>query len=98
VLTDLQQRGVEGALTACVEGLKGFPKDIAGVFFKILIQPGIVRQIRTSLRYVSKKTIGCSRSLKPLCKAVNADQGQGNIFKFEAKSAIHYSQMTRHER
>ena len=32
VLTDLQNRGVQDILIACVDGLKGFPDAIASVF------------------------------------------------------------------
>jgi len=55
VLTDLRNRGVEDVLIACVDGLKGFPGAIATVFPKAEVQPCIIHQIRTSLRYVTEK-------------------------------------------
>lgn len=32
VLTDLQNRGVEDILIACIDGLKGFPEAIQSVY------------------------------------------------------------------
>jgi transposase-like protein len=55
VLTELQQRGVEDILIACVDGLKGFPDAINAVFPETHIQLCIVHMVRHSLRYVSWK-------------------------------------------
>lgn len=55
VLTDLQNRGVQDILIACIDGLKGFPEAIKSVFPKTEIQSCIVHQIRNSLRYVASK-------------------------------------------
>lgn len=38
VLTDLQNRGVEHVLIACVDGLKGFPKAIDAAYLETKIQ------------------------------------------------------------
>jgi len=40
VLTELQQRGVEDILIACVDGLKGFPDAINAVFLHTPEQSG----------------------------------------------------------
>jgi transposase-like protein len=51
VLSDLQSRGVEDVLIACVDGLSGFHEAIAAVF----PQAQVIHQIRASLRYVVSK-------------------------------------------
>ena len=38
VLTDLQNRGIQDILIACVDGLKGFPEAIAAIFPHIEVQ------------------------------------------------------------
>ena len=55
VLTELQQRGVEDILIACVDGLKGFPDAINTVYPKTQVQLCIVHMVRNSLKYVSWK-------------------------------------------
>ena len=86
VLTDLKQRGVEDILIACIDGLKGFPEAIAAVFPKTQIQLCIIHQIRTSLRYVSEKDKkAVAQDLKPVYKAVNADQGYERLLEFDGK-------------
>ena len=55
VLTELQNRGVEDILIACVDGLKGFPDAINTVYPETHIQLCIVHMIRNSLRFVSWK-------------------------------------------
>jgi transposase-like protein len=53
VLTDLQNRGIQDILIACVDGLKGFPEAIAAIFPQTEVQLCIIHQIRNSLRYVA---------------------------------------------
>jgi transposase-like protein len=55
VLTELQNRGVEDILIACVDGLKGFPDAIHAVFPQTHVQLCIVHMVRNSLKYVSWK-------------------------------------------
>jgi putative transposase len=55
VLTELQHRGVEGILIACVDCLKGFPDAINAVFPQTHVQLCIVHMVRNSLKYVSWK-------------------------------------------
>lgn len=55
VLTELQHRGVEDILIACVDGLKGFPDAINTVYPNTHIQLCIVHMVRNSLKYVSWK-------------------------------------------
>lgn len=53
VLTDLQNRGVEDILIACIDNLKGFPEAIEAIFPQTEIQLCIIHQVRNSLRYVT---------------------------------------------
>jgi putative transposase len=55
VLTELQHRGVEDILIACVDCLKGFPDAINAVFPQTHVQLCIVHMVRNSLKYVSWK-------------------------------------------
>jgi len=55
VLTDLQNRGVQHMLIACVDGLKGFPDAINATFPKAKIQLCIVHMVRNSLKLVPWK-------------------------------------------
>jgi len=55
VLTDLQNRGVEDILIACIDGLSGFPDAIKSVYPETTIQLCIVHQIRNSRKYISYK-------------------------------------------
>ena len=50
VLTDLQNRGVEDILIACIDGLKGFPEAIQSVYPNTAVQLCVVHQIRNSIR------------------------------------------------
>ncbi|CAI9686936.1 IS256 family transposase ISWpi15 [Elizabethkingia anophelis] len=86
VLTDLKQRGVEDILIACIDGLKGFPEAIASVFPKTRVQLCVVHQIRSSLKYVAEKEKkAVMEDLKPVYKAVNAEQGYERLLEFEEK-------------
>ena len=66
VLTEMQARGLQDILIACVDGLKGFPEAINAVYPDTKIQLCIVHLVRNSLRFVSWKDY----------KAVTADLKQ----------------------
>lgn len=55
VLTELNNRGINDILIACVDGLKGFPDAINTVFPKTQIQLCIVHMVRNSLKFVPWK-------------------------------------------
>jgi putative transposase len=55
VITELKNRGIQDIFIACIDGLKGFPEAIEGVFPKTEIQLCIVHMTRNSLNYVSWK-------------------------------------------
>lgn len=86
VLTDLQNRGVEDILIACVDGLRGFPDAIQSVFPNTIVQLCIVHQIRNSIKYVgSKNQKEFLRDLKLVYRAVSKDAAESELMNLEAK-------------
>jgi len=55
VLTEMQNRGLEDILIACVDGLSGFAEAIANVYPQTKVQSCIVHAVRNSLKFVSWK-------------------------------------------
>ncbi len=55
VLTDLQNRGVEDILIACIDNLSGFSEAIESMFPKTEVQLCVVHQIRNSLKYITSE-------------------------------------------
>ncbi len=86
VLTELRNRGVRDIYLVCVDGLKGFPQAIESLYPKSLVQLCIVHLIRASLNYVTwndrKKVV---MDLKPIYKAVTADEAERQLDEFAAK-------------
>jgi len=86
VLTDLQNRGIEDILIACIDGLKGFPEAIASVFPKTEVQLCIIHQIRNSLKYVaSKNQKAFMADLKPVYRASSLEAAEAALDELEAK-------------
>lgn len=91
VMTDLQQRGVEEILIACIDQLKGFPEAIASIFPHTRVQLCIVHQIRNSMRYVTTKdSKAFMADLKPIYKAPNREEGLRHLDLLEQKWGQHY--------
>jgi len=55
VLTDLQTRGLEDILIACIDNLSGFVEAIESIYPKTDIQLCVIHQIRNSKKYLSYK-------------------------------------------
>ena len=55
VLTDLQNRGMQDVLIACIDNLKGFSEAIESIYPNVEVQSCIVHQIRNSLKYVASR-------------------------------------------
>lgn len=86
VLSDLQKRGVQDILIACVDGLKGFPDAIASVFPETTVQLCIVHQVRNSIKYVaSKNQKEFMKDLKLVYQAVNKDAAEKALDALDAK-------------
>jgi putative transposase len=86
VLTELRNRGVRDIYLVCVDGLKGFPQAIESIYPKAQVQLCIVHMVRASLNYVTwqdrKKVVA---DLKPIYKAVTADEAARQLSEFENK-------------
>ena len=86
ILTELQNRGVEDILIACVDGLMGFPEAIEAVFPRTEIQLCIVHMVRNSLRYVGwkerKKVVS---GLKAIYTAVTEEAALNALDQFESQ-------------
>ena len=91
VLTDLQNRGLEDILIACIDGLSGFPEAIASIFPKTEIQLCIIHQIRNSMKYVgSKNHKAFMTDLKPVYRASSKEAAETALDELEAKWGSQY--------
>jgi transposase-like protein len=93
VLSDLQNRGLEDILIACIDNLRGFSEAILSVFPKAEVQSCIIHQIRNSLKYVaSKDQKEFMRELKKVYRADTKDLAQMELEelaeKWEAKYPV----------
>jgi len=86
VLSDLQNRGLQDILIACIDNLTGFSEAIESLFPKARVQLCIVHQIRNSLRYVthedSKQVV---KDLKLIYQATNLEKAELELINFEQK-------------
>lgn len=86
VFSDLQNRGVEDILIACVDGLKGLPSAIESIYPKTEVQLCIVHQIRNSIKYVgSKNQKEFAADLKLVYKANSEELALLELEKLEEK-------------
>ncbi|MFL5957717.1 MAG: IS256 family transposase [Solirubrobacterales bacterium] len=95
VFNDLQRRGVQDVLIACVDGLKGFPEAIEAVFPLAWVQTCIVHLIRASLRYVNyrdRKKVAAA--LRPIYTAANADDALAELERYDAEWGAAYPMIT----
>ncbi len=84
VLTDLNNRGLNDILIACVDGLKGFPEAINTIYPETEVQLCVIHQIRNSLKYVaSKHQKAFMADLKPVYKAVSKEAAEMELDELE---------------
>lgn len=96
VLTELQNRGVQDILIACVDGLKGFPDAISSVYPKTHIQLCIVHMVRNSLKYVSYKDYRAVTSdLKQIYKSATEEDALLALDRFAERWDDKYSRISR---
>ena len=96
VLTDLQNRGVQDVLIACVDGLSGFPEAINAVFPQTDIQLCIVHMVRNSLKYVPWKDYrAVTADLKAIYQASTEEQGKLALRQFGERWDDKYPQISR---
>lgn len=86
VLSDLQSRGVEDILIACVDNLTGFVDAIAAVYPKTDVQLCVIHQIRSSKKYLSytdsKEFI---MDLKAVYQASTREKAEHGLHRLEQK-------------
>ena len=88
VMNELRNRGVGDILIAVVDGLKGFPEAITGVFPQTTVQTCIVHLTRFSLAYCSwQDRKGVANALKEIYRAASAEAAEGELERF-AESAL----------
>ena len=91
VLTDLQNRGVQDILIACIDNLKGFAEAISSVYPQTTVQLCIVHQIRNSCKYVgSKNQKEFVKDLKGVYQAVNKESAESSLDTLELKWGEQY--------
>lgn len=91
VLTDLQNRGIQDILIACIDNLKGFSEAITTLFPKTEVQSCIVHQIRNSLKYVQNKDHKeFMQDLRPVYQAANKELAELELAKLEEKWGVKY--------
>lgn len=96
VLTELQQRGVEDILIACVDGLKGFPDAINAVFPQTHIQLCILHMVRNSLKYVSWKDYkAVTADLKRVYRSATEDEALLELERFAETWDGQYPQISK---
>jgi transposase-like protein len=96
VLNELQHRGVEDILIACVDGLTGFPEAIEAVFPATWTQTCIVHEIRASMRFVSyKDRKQVAAALRPIYTAPSAEHALAELEAFEAAWGAQYPMIAR---
>ena len=88
VMNELRNRGVEDILIAVVDGLKGFPEAITGVFPQTTVQTCIVHLTRFSLAYCSwQDRPQVAAQLKTIYRAASAEEAARRLEEF-AGSAL----------
>jgi putative transposase len=96
VLNELQHRGVEDILIACVDGLTGYPEAIEAVFPQTWTQTCIVHEIRASMRFVSyKDRKKVAAALRPIYTAPSAEHALAELDAFERDWGAQYPMIGR---
>lgn len=96
VLTELQNRGVNDILIACVDGLKGFPDAINTVFPQTRIQLCILHTVRNSVRYVPWKDYkAVTADLKKIYQSITEEEALLALDQLEAQWDEKYPQISR---
>lgn len=86
VLTELQSRGVQDILVACVDGLKGFPDAINAIYPEAVVQLCIVHMVRNSLKYVSHKNMKeVAFDLRKIYQSPTLEAGENELEEFAYK-------------
>lgn len=96
ILTELQSRGVQDILIACVDGLKGFPDAIQTVYPQTQIQLCIVHMVRNAVKYVPWKDYkAVTADLKRIYQAATEEAALQALEEFAARWDNKYPQISR---
>ena len=96
VLTDLQNRGVQHMLIACVEILKRIPNNINSTFPDAKIQLCIVHMVRNSLKLVPWKDYKAVTSdLKSIYQSITEQEASLELDRFADKWDEKYPQISK---
>jgi putative transposase len=96
VLTDLQNRGVQHMLIACVDGLKGFPDAINATYPEARIQLCIVHMVRHSLKFVPWKDYkAVTADLKRIYQSITEQEASLELDAFANKWDEKYPQISK---
>ena len=96
VLTELQNRGVEQILIACVDGLSGFPDAINTAFPDAKIQLCIIHMIRNSMKYVVWKDYkAVTTGLKRIYQSPTEEVARSELDNFAQTWDEKYPQISR---
>ena len=96
VLTELQNRGVEQILIACVDGLSGFPDAINTAFPDAKIQLCIIHMVRNSMKYVVWKDYKAIASgLKRIYQSPTEEVARSELDSFAQTWDEKYPQISR---
>lgn len=86
VLTDLQTRGLEDILIACIDNLSGFVEAIHSIYPKTDVQLCVIHQIRNSKKYLSyKDSREFMNDLKLVYKASSKEKAEHGLTKLKQK-------------
>jgi len=86
VLTELNNRGVQDILIACVDGLTGFPDAINTVFPQTKVQLCIVHLVRNTMKYIPHKHMKeAAHDLKAVYRAPTLEAAQIALNEFSQK-------------
>jgi len=96
VMTELQNRGVNDILIACIDGLKGFPEAIQSVYPQTQIQLCIVHMVRNSVKLVPWKDYkAVTTDLKSIYQSNTEEEALLELSRFEEKWDDKYPQISR---
>lgn len=91
VLTDLQSRGIEDILIACIDNLTGFVDAIEAIFPKTDIQLCVIHQIRNSKKYLAyKDSKEFVSDLKSVYQADSKEKAERALNRLEQKWSNKY--------
>jgi len=94
VLTDLQTRGLEDILIACIDNLSGFVEAIGEIYPKTDVQLCVIHQIRNSRKYLSyQDTREFMADLKLVYTASSRQKAEHQLVKLEQKWGKKYPQV-----